>query len=284
MPRPIIPSPAFMGKPVAVAQDGAVDPTLVDKDLPRGYLSPSSVGLYLSCPYAFYLRYVENVAELTASQQVVGKTIHTVLQVNAIQKVKSGHNLAAKDLIAMWDDLWLKSHPTIDSWMDEESPNSIAAFGRTLVQTFAESPYSALQARTKEDIEKPFRVLIGTVPVVGSIDIIVDRDYPTVVDYKVSKTGHSESEAASSIQLGTYAMATGINSVAYCSIVKTKVPKVVFSEAIRTPKSLGKVANVYKATSDAIKKGVFPYTDPAGWKCAAKYCGAWHACPQGGKY
>lgn len=288
MPRPIFPTRAtpapYMGQP-ALPVITTCNSALYDPDLPRGYLSPSAVGAYLSCAYSWYLQYVEKTEQLTSAPLVVGKVIHEILQENAIQKVKTTHNLSAKDLIGKWDAKWATAHPTVDNWTEDETAESVALQGRQLLNMYASSPLSGLTARSTEDIEKPFRVLIGGVPVVGSIDIIVvAADTPTIVDYKVSKTAHSEVEAAASLQLGAYAIAEGTNSVAYISIVKTKLPKVVYAEALRTPRSLAKVAGVFTTVSAAIKKGAFPYTDPAGWKCSAKFCGVWHACPQGGKY
>lgn len=260
----------------------ATDGFKLDDKLPKGYLSPSAVGAYLSCPHSYYLRYICDTPSTTTPPLVEGTSMHEVLETNNRNKVKTGEDMAATDLTTLWLDTWATKKKEVTQW-DDSTEDDIAAKGSSLISTYRTTHAHRYKADTEGSIETEIKTYIGGVPVLGYIDLINGKDGPTVVDYKVSKTAHSEAEAADSIQLGVYALATGIHRVSYCSLVKTKEPKVVAVTADRTPMSLGKVERVVASVSTAIKAGNFPYTDPTAWKCSMRYCGVWHACPQGGK-
>lgn len=255
-----------------------------DTGLPKGYLSPSAVGLYLGCPQQYYLRYIENKKSVNAVALSEGKAMHTVLETNNNHKVKTNSDIALHSIVQCWNDTWSTEAKLVEDWA-ETTQDAVAVEGERLIQLYHRYYAPNIHPKQPGNVEREFLVNVMGVPVYGKIDVVncVD-EVPRVLDYKVSKTAHSEAEAASSIQLGIYSLAADTQDVGYLTLVKAKKePKVVLEKTTRTPRSLTRVESVVKSVRDAIAMGNFPYTDPSTWRCTAKYCGLWYACKQGGK-
>lgn len=246
-------------------------------------LSPSSVSLYLSCPQAWYLKYIERVPDMNvAPEPVEGTALHAVLAANNLHKIAEGDDLDPILLRSMWDDTWATKKKEITAWEDEKD-EKIQERGRDFLTL-----YRARYAHNIDPIsaEKHVEGEILGVGVHGYVDLVRKEDEgktSRIVDYKVTGRAKGEGELLSGIQLGVYATLLDVAQVEFISFVKTKEPKIERVKGTRTPDSLAKTARVVQAVDEATKKGAFPFTDPTSWKCCARYCGQWHACPQGGK-
>lgn len=259
-------------------------PPRTDLLLPKGYLSPSAVELYLTCPQAFYLQYVEKKDSLTAPPLVEGGVLHSVLEASNHHQVDHGDPLPEQEMVERWDDGFSAEKGKIADW-GEEKEDVIRERSRVFISRYRAHYAKGITPAGHDAIEKKVEGEIGGVPVVGYVDVISNffRDTPDIVDYKTGKSAKTEGEAESSIQMGVYAHLTGYMSVKYVSFVKTKEPKIQAVRAIRTERSLQRTANVVRGVAEAVTKGAFPFTDPGSWKCSIRYCGVWYACKQGGK-
>lgn len=280
MPRPL--------KPVT-AQPAAAKPDLLatlvpDKGLPKGYLSPSAVGTYLGCPQQYYLRYIEGKQSINVVNLAEGKAVHAVLETNNNYKALNQRDIPLPSVLQCWNDTWSDEAKRVEDWM-ETSQDMVAAEGERLLQIYHRYYAPNIDPKTTANVERDFLITVLGVPVYGKIDVVNQHgDTPHVLDYKVSKTAHSVTEADSSIQLGLYSLATDIPNVGYLTLVKAKKePRVVLEKTVRTESSLTRVKNVVRSVRDAVAAGNFPYADPSTWRCTAKYCGLWYACKQGGK-
>ena len=244
-------------------------------------LRQSAVNLFLACPKAYELTYLRHLPSLTTPPLLEGTTMHSVVEKNNRHKAKTMEDLTAGELVSFWDDTWADNKKQIEDW-EEENPDDIQLRGRALIKHYRQYVAKSIVPRDENSIEMPVEGLVGGVSMTGIIDLIAEADGPVVKDYKVVKQRKTESEAESGIQLGVYAILSDILRVGFISFVKTKEPKVESVTVDRTPKSLEKVHNVIRGVAQAIQTGVFPYTDPANWKCSQKYCGVWWACKQGG--
>lgn len=260
--------------------------------LPRGYLSPSAVGAYLKCPYSYYLKYIEGVKPLVASDNLLlGSAAHAALETNNLNKINTGDDLPTAQVVSVFQDSLSQG---IRKSLDEVCPPDWSTSEDDARETGAAcvEQYMTKKAKTiyPKAVEVPFSGTVGGVPVQGKIDLIrsdAPPDQPegrrAVADYKFVAKAKSSNEARMSVQLGVYAEVTGLTDVEFISVVKTAKPKVETTPVSLLPEDLKRTANVVAGVANAISAGVFPYTDPSSWACCQKWCSEWHACPQGGK-
>ena len=224
--------------------------------LPKGYLSPSSVDVYLKCPHAFELRYVMGFkSEEVGSNRVQGSAIH-----KAIERGDED-----------WSKAWGEMKEDITEW--EEKEDEIKKRISVFQGLYEKDPVEA------EEVEIQVKGEVGGIPAEGYVDAKVDGG---IVDYKVVKRAKTLLEVEKGIQFGVYSLLTGVDSVeAYC-FVKTKVPQVKRVKGVRTKKSNERVAEVFRGVAEGIKKGSFPVCAPDAWNCCERYCDMWRYCRNGG--
>lgn len=256
-----------------------------DESLPKGRLSYSAVSLYLSCPYAYYLDYVEGAPSLTTAPLLEGSAGHAVLEQNNRNKQKTGDDLPEERLEELWHDEWSQASKTEGAVFDEEQPDEIRRRGARLVRHYRKYMAPKLRPVAQGGIEERFAFKTpGGTPVVGFIDLVAKEESATrVVDYKIAARAKSPNDAKLSAQLALYAYDKRTPAVAFVSLVKGATPEVKKAEAQLSEHDVQRALNVVDSVAAAIRRGAFPYADPSSWKCGVKYCGVWHACPQGGK-
>lgn len=259
----------------------------LDAGLPKGYLSNSAIETYLSCPYAYYLQYIEGRSGGRRSPELLeGSVAHKALETNNKEKVKEGDDLPVPRLLEVYDDTFATEKAKGDVEFEDETPDEVQGRGRDLMRLYREK-FAASMLPTA--VEKEIKAVIGGVPVLGYIDFERkpnapgDGDADVICDYKVVAKAKSQKDAADGLQGGIYAIAEGKPVFELVCLVKTATPKIERVKARRTPASLAKTERVVKSVAEAIKKGAFPYCSPTEWKCSPKYCGVWAFCPQGGK-
>ena len=255
--------------------------------LPVGYLSASAVNLFLICPQAYKLKYIDKVSDTSVPVSIIeGKAMHKAMEENNHHKLRSGDDFEPKQLIEVFGDTWSDTSKAITDW-DEDNPDKVFARGSTQLRTYLKRYAGKFCAVDEDAIETKVEGSIGGVPTLGYIDLISHPlkagEKPRIVDYKCVKRARSKGMLEADIQMGVYPALTGLREVEYLCFVKTKEPKIQRVAATRTEESVRKVENVFRGVAEAIRKGSFPYCDPTSWKCCKKYCGVWHACKQGGK-
>lgn len=255
-----------------------------DPDLPVGYLSASAITTYLDCPYAFYMRYIMRVPKVVRAIPMEGTALHEVLEENNLNHARTGEPMPEKQMLEKWDDTWADTKKTIEWRDDDEKPDDIQGRGREFTSQYRKHYAARIIPVSESAVEEKFEVMVNGVPVIGFIDLRHESDgHPALLDYKVTSKTKSVFEVEKNIQMGVYALATGIKPVENFCFVKTKQPKIERVKTARTPVSLERTARVIESVAKAIKAGNFPFCAPDSWKCNEKWCDAWHWCPQGGK-
>jgi hypothetical protein len=251
-------------------------------------LRQSMINLFLACPKAFELTYLQKKASLTVPPLVEGSSMHAVLEANNRHKAKTEEDMKSEDLVTLWDDTWSDKKKEITDWSDE-SPDTIQERGRGLIKHYRQHVAHGISPLDEDSIEMPVEGMVGTVKMTGIIDLVAaEQDplsgvtNPRILDYKTVKQKRTVADAENDIQLGVYPILSGVMQVGYVSLIKTKEPKVETVKVDRTPESLQRTVNVVESVAASIKTGVFPYTDPSNWKCSQRYCGVFWACKQGG--
>jgi hypothetical protein len=278
--------PVRLAKKAVTPPAAASEQELLDPTLPKGRLSHSAVSLYLSCAYSYYLEYVEKQPSVATPPLLLGSAAHEALEFNNLHKQKTGDDGTPEALVEVFHESWkvqLRRSEHVD--FDGEKPDDLRTQGANLVRHYRRYTAPMIRPPAQGGIEERFAVRTpGGTPVVGFIDVVnVAGPRPEVLDYKVVARAKSKADAALSPQLGLYAYVRRTPDVGFVSLCKTAAPKVERATVQRTEDSVQQALQSIDSVAAAIRKGVFPYTDPASWKCQMKYCGVWHACPQGGR-
>ena len=99
-----------------------------------------------------------------------------------------------------------------------------------------------------------------------------------VVDLKV---GRKKRDPSTSLQLGIYALAHGIEKVAYDTILlpgKRIGCRSVYEPCTLTQEFLTHTLRCVKDVVGAISAKIYPRAQPDSWVCSTKYCGHYQAC------
>ncbi len=239
------------------------------------HLSYSSVTTYMKCPQQWRLKYIEKVDQEKSDALVFGSAIHRAI------------SLGIKDELQP-SLYWSTSLEQIQAEQKFELSAELVNLGETMLTTgmytFADLLSQQIQGIDKKvKLELPGIVL----PVVGYVDLITEN---AVIDFKTSKRKWSQVQADKSLQPTFYLAALNqIGTVqlpakfTYIILTKTKVPQVQIIETERTAQDVFRLFDLIASVWDAIKKEVFPPTDPSNWWCSEKYCGVWTHCEFGGK-
>ena len=242
-----------------------------DKSLPLGYLSVSSLTMYLRCPKQYEFRYIHGLKSPPSVALVEGSSHHIWLAHNNDEKIKTGEDSNADDMVDLFSEVFFEKSQEIKQW-EGSKVDDVIDRGGGLVSAFMDT---AAEKIVPIKAEEKFEVEIGGVPVIGYIDVITRRE---VLDYKVVARAKSENDVRNSLQLATYSIATKKPKVGFVCLTKTKTPAVKFIETALSPDLKTSAGLIYKGARDAIKSGSFPMTDPSNWGCSSRFCGYWKLC------
>lgn len=253
------------------------------------FLRPSGLSSFLMCPKAYQLE--RDAVPLGTSRSIAtleGTAIHRVMQeINERYLATQGIYPKAEEMVEFYSQV-LGNLLTQNSYLfssEQHMAEEVVVIAKRAAYYIPHYLRYYAPQITPVEVEKEVQGTIGGIKVVGHIDLIrKDEDGNLViVDYKTGKQAKSEGTLDSDLQMGAYAILTGIHQVEYISFVKTKEPKIDRIRLTRTPHSLRRVVGSVQSISEMIDKGIFPYADPTSWKCTSIQCQVWDLCPQGGK-
>ena len=258
------------------------------------HLSFSQIGLYLSCPLAYYFRYKEGLKIRPDSALFLGSTFHKTVEKNYRQKIETKKDLKEKDITDIFSQEFSSGKKQV-IWSKDEKPGKIKDYGINIVKTYHTQMSPSIQPAHVElecdivfdDIieqnekgepisSKPYPFTYRAV-----MDLVDDKE--TVIDHKVIKNGKSPISVATDLQLTSYSLAyrqifgKPESKLRFDCIIKNKTPKIISYQTTRTDKEIQGLlllmANVY----DQIKNGIF-YPNPKNVYCSYKKCGYWDLC------
>ena len=258
--------------------------------LPHGYLSASAINSYLMCPKAFKFSYHTEEKAAPSLALIEGSVVHAALEAYHRKRLE-GDNPEFEWIAEQYDAALAartSSIPDIESTVllseGEEDLLTVRQRDLNLLKQWRNKYADKFEIVS---VEAEHRGTIAGIPIKGYTDLIVSvgnketkRDAHRIIDFKVAKRTKSVADTQRDIQMGIYALLTGIHDVEYITLNK-KQEKIQRVSTTRTEWDLNRVKNVVLGVGDAIRRQCFPYPAPTSWKCTKKFCGFWDVCEQG---
>jgi putative RecB family exonuclease len=256
------------------------------------YTSPSRVNLWLKCPLAFRLRYIEGIWSPPSVSQFVGKTVHRALEIYYRHRQQSIRLPSAEILTRLrsqWDELVAFEGVRFPSFAAEQSAQlqSLALVETYLAQIPCDEPRPlAVESTMEAPLEDPVTGRSLGVPLVGVIDLVLPgADGAVITDFKTTSRGGELLEITHELQLSAYsylfrrASPVPEEALEIRNLVKTKQPRVENHRFIaRTQAHYLRLFAVIRAYLDALDSGT--YVIRPSHMCAAcefgrSHCSQW---------
>jgi len=256
------PFPPFCGALTAARSGSVVD-----------YVSPSRLSLWLKCPLAFRLKYIDGVHLPMPPAVFLGKQVHAGIEWfyrNRQVGTPVGFEEVCRFLQRDWDrsvaveEMRFRSVPEeaqlrsklvelIRMYLAKVANETARPLG---VETAAEAPL--IDPRTGEDLG---------IPLVGVIDLVLKEDSgPVIIDFKTAARAQEMLELSYEIQCGCYSylfrQTTGTieSALEIRRLVKTRTPQISFHRwPARNGSHLGRLFAVIRAYLDDLQSRRFVF-------------------------
>lgn len=256
------------------------------------YVSPSRLNLWLKCPLAFRLRYIDGIWSPPSPSQFVGKTVHRALEIyyrHRQQGVRLPPEEVAARLLAQWEETANSEGVQWDSRSAEAAARqqSLGLAQAYLLQVPTDEPRPlAIESTLEAPLIDP---LTGTplgISLLGVIDLVLPGpDGAIIADFKTTSRGGEPLEITHEVQLSAYSYLFRQTSplpeeaLEIRNLIKTKVPRI--ENHRYGPRSLAhyrRLFAVIRAYLDALDSG--NYVIRPGHLCAAcefshSHCAQW---------
>jgi hypothetical protein len=146
-------------------------PELIDI-LPRGYLSPSQLTMFLKCPRSWELSYVEGKSKRTAARMFQGIFVHNATEAVLKGRLETGVLPPQELATDTFSDAFEKSKGLIEDWEDE-TEGSVKDIGVKCTKAYYDE---AAPDATPITVEKTFTTVIKSadgkfrLPILGRLD------------------------------------------------------------------------------------------------------------------
>ena len=258
----------------------------------RAYVSPSRLNLWLKCPLAFKLRYVDGIKTPATPSLFVGKMVHSSLERfyrHRQLSIAFDPTGLAHWLIGSWDEAAENEGVKFESTDDEQAYRQQAI--ELVAAYFAQLPPDeprplAVEAAVEAPLVDPENGENLGVPLVGIMDLVLpDHDGPLIADFKTTSRGGEPLEITHEIQLTSYSYLFRYASheleggLQIRSLVKTKVAKIATHRyTARTDRHFRRLFSVIRAYLDDLDSGRFVFRPGLGCSMCDfrnKGCSSW---------
>ncbi len=176
-------------------------------------------------------------------------------------------------VLALFRESWAREHDQAEL-RDDEEPSQLGLAGEALVTKYLDEVAPAIEPAA---VELHVEGEIGGVRVQGHIDIL---DVNRIIDIKTAKASPSDIEPMNRFQIATYSQlspdASGKGRLDI--LVKTKTPKVVLQEALRSPrKTLRATQTLYIRAGQAMRSEHY-MPNRLSMFCSRRHCAYWRIC------
>lgn len=275
-----------------------VDEDFKDESLPTGTFSHSQYTSWLICGKAYEFRYVLNMPSPSRPAMVRGSAVHSGVE-DALRDKLAGKtpNLVKAQNAAMTKLLEISNEAAGVTWGEEEdgeTERQTTQDTEKLVDTFFKL---ALPKINPIAVEKGFARKVGTVPMVGYIDVIDEQPdvgdaaivtpemvalapkKRVIVDLKTSAKTWSEDAVAKSPQLTLYTL---VELTPYARVdqllLQKKGPAYVSKPTMRSADDMEVYVQHLNEVAHMVRQGTFPAAPIDHWSCSKKHCPYWNVC------
>ena len=245
------------------------------------YVSASRLSLWLKCPLAFRLKYVDGIEMPSSPAVLVGKAVHAGLECfyRHRQLSLSLHtDQVVEQLVESWNEFAGDERVVFRSTAEETALREQAC---QLVRTYldrlsqTEPPPLAVEVALEATLVDPASSEDLGIPLVGVIDLVLpDAAGPIIADFKTTSRSGEPLEVMHEVQLSCYsylfrqASPLAEASLQIRNLVKTRLPKVEFhTYAARDERHFERLFGVIRAYLDDVHAGRFLFRP--GWGCMA---------------
>ena len=275
---------------------------------PLRHLSNSSYTLFLSCPEAWRLRYLQGRKEPPSGAMFLGSRVDDALSLYYRQLLEYHERLELEQVKDAYRDLWRTELQTEElgvDWRDIQQNDAFELGLQALELTFEQ-----LVPRLGEPLAVQRRLEFALAPGLTEWTIVCYLDLETrghdaagepidrVIDYKVKGTAIGQPKAdrdpqASLYLAGRWLEGQPAEEFAFAQIAKPgRQRKQMSATLITTRRTVGQLratlARIGLAASqiDAYYRRFGPdrpwgFADPTGWRCSRRFCHFWDGCPGG---
>lgn len=237
------------------------------------YISPSRLNLWLKCPLAFRLRYIDGIVTASSASLFIGKLVHAGLE-RFYRCRQLGVSLDLADLIAGIEAQWGPAK-------DEESVSFASADDEIAARQQTADLLRAYLAFVPKDEARPLAVEASIeaplldprtgenlgIPLLGVMDLVLDEPAgPAICDFKTAARGADPLEISHEVQLSSYAYlyraASGKteSGLEIRSLVKTKTPQIQRHRyGTRGEHHFARLFALIRAYLDDLDRGQFVY-------------------------
>ena len=246
--------------------------------LPKPYLSPSQINMYLRCPAQYKFRYIDQIVVPPKSAITKGRCVHLGVEYNFRQKIETFQDLAVGEVKEYTAAEFEKAAEETE-WEQGEDKGAIKDETISLIELYHTEVAPEVQpVLVEEKVEVP---LTDEYYLLGIIDVLDTDNY--IRDIKTTGRTPAKSAVENSLQLTAYSLAhrelMGYEEagVKLDYLVQTKTPKVVPLTAKRTERDIERLKKITAMVARAITDQIF-YPNPTGFMCNERNCGYWQLC------
>lgn len=273
-----------------------IDKTL---NLPKNYLSPSAIDMYLKCPKKFEFHYVYGLTTPKTAALLKGSAIHKGIEVYYKLKLENVTDIKSQDIadyaVTKLSDLAKEDDIKLSDVDKDAYSKEVFSATKCYINNIGEVTKPVA-------VEGELRCVIKGVPILGYTDLIremtddeikyqnklvesgvlkeEDSNVRTVVcDNKTSNKKWYQSNLENSIQLNLYSIGTGIAQQEIHNIVLGTTNSPIYRlKAVCSNDKANHVANIIRDVAESITKGSFPRCSLGSWWCTEKFCDFYDVC------
>jgi hypothetical protein len=245
------------------------------------YVSVSRLNLWLRCPLAFKLKYIDGIDTPPSASQFIGRRVHSALEHLYRQRMVGSEPMAdviESHLRADWHAaLESEGNPFGDLRTErsacQQAVQLVAAYRQA--EPIDDGASTAVESALRVPLIDPFSGTDLGIPLVGIIDLVLDgRDGPTIVDFKTAARGGRPLTIMHELQLSAYSYLLRQSSgqiereLEIRQLVKTSQPRLErFCYARRSEHQLRRLFAVIRAYLAALERREFIFRP--GLMCAS---------------